>query len=118
MNARIPILAILKEHGEVSPVEICQIIPKDKAVITRVVQSLEEEKLVKRTVNPDDKRSIRLALTTKGEKVAEKITLTTDEIHRMIAKHLTDKEVKEVLKAMSKIYEICQKVRESESLNS
>ncbi len=42
---------------------------KNKSVVMRMIDSLERKGLVKRTVNPDDRRENFLSITDKGESV-------------------------------------------------
>lgn len=42
---------------------------KNKSVVMRMIDSLEQKGLAKRTVNPDDRRENLLSITDKGEKV-------------------------------------------------
>ena len=42
---------------------------KNKSVILRMIDSLEQKGLVKRTVNPDDRRENLLSITDKGNRV-------------------------------------------------
>lgn len=45
---------------------------KNKSVVMRMIDSLENKDLVKRTVNPEDRRENLLSITEKGEKVVAK----------------------------------------------
>lgn len=45
---------------------------KNKSVVMRMIDSLESKDLVKRTVNPEDRRENLLSITEKGEKVVVK----------------------------------------------
>lgn len=45
---------------------------KNKSVVMRMIDSLESKDLVKRTVNPEDRRENLLSITEKGEKVVAK----------------------------------------------
>ena len=42
---------------------------KNKSVVMRMIDSLEEKGLAKRTVNPEDRRENLLSITEKGEEV-------------------------------------------------
>ena len=54
---------------------------KNKSVILRMIDSLEQKGLVKRTVNPDDRRENLLSITDKGNRVVLQ--------HQQIEKHLS-----------------------------
>lgn len=55
---------------------------KNKSVILRMIDSLEEKGLVRRTVNPQDRRENFLAITEVGERVVDR--------YREIEKQLSD----------------------------
>jgi len=54
---------------------------KNKSVILRMIDSLEQKGLVKRTVNPDDRRENLLSITDKGNRVVLQ--------YQQIEKHLS-----------------------------
>lgn len=61
---------------------------KNKSVILRMIDSLEEKGLVRRTVNPQDRRENFLAITEVGERVLER--------YREIEKQLSDELLKDI----------------------
>nr|WP_281350080.1 MarR family transcriptional regulator [Alkalibaculum sporogenes] len=74
-HSEIMILFRIKEHGEHNGVRISEISHRMRVTsptVTQLVNKLEEDGLVKRTLDPNDRRSIRVTLTPKGEDVIEK----------------------------------------------
>lgn len=61
---------------------------KNKSVILRMIDSLEAKGLVRRTVNPQDRRENFLAITEVGERVLDR--------YREIEKQLSDELLKDI----------------------
>lgn len=61
---------------------------KNKSVILRMIDSLEEKGLVRRTVNPQDRRENFLAITEVGERVLDR--------YREIERQLSDELLKDI----------------------
>ena len=59
-----------KEDGQ-SQQQLCEATFRDKPSITRLVDNLEKQGLVKRTANKDDRRVNKICLTPEAEKLQE-----------------------------------------------
>lgn len=62
---------IKKQESEVIQKDIAEIMGKDKSVILRMIDCMEEKELVRRVVDKDDRRKNRLMVTKKGERTIE-----------------------------------------------
>jgi MarR family transcriptional regulator, organic hydroperoxide resistance regulator len=74
MELKIPhfeIMRILKEEGTLHPAEIGQKLFIPKAQMTYLIDKLVELKIVKREWGEDDRRTINITLTDKGQKILE-----------------------------------------------
>jgi DNA-binding MarR family transcriptional regulator len=60
------VLAVIVEHGTMSPTMVGQHSAMDKVKVSRAVQSLVGKGLVRRTQDPGDGRGLLLSLTRKG----------------------------------------------------
>ena len=56
--------------------------------VTRIITSLEEKELVKREIDPDDRRGINVKLTEQGELVVNDIRRASLELHKEILKQI------------------------------
>ena len=56
--------------------------------VTRIITSLEEKKLVKREIDPDDRRGINVNLTEQGERIVSDIRRASLELHNEILKQI------------------------------
>lgn len=77
------ILKVLMENPGIMQQEVAEMVFKDNASITRIINLLVKSNYLKRTVNPKDKRKSNLKVTRAGEKTmmeVEKIVLENREI--------------------------------------
>jgi DNA-binding MarR family transcriptional regulator len=64
----------------------------DKSRVTRAIDNLVENGLIRREANPEDKRSNLLTLTTKGEELYIELSKLAMRIQRRCLNSLTDEE--------------------------
>jgi DNA-binding MarR family transcriptional regulator len=57
--------------------------------LSRLLNKLEEDKLIERRADPDDKRSVRVFLTKKGLRQQQLAKETVGEFHTLIAKRVS-----------------------------
>jgi DNA-binding MarR family transcriptional regulator len=67
------VIAHLAHHQEVSVRDIQRRVDMDKSKVSRAAAHLEETGLIRKRVNAQDRRLIKLALTQKGAKIFEQI---------------------------------------------
>jgi MarR family transcriptional regulator, lower aerobic nicotinate degradation pathway regulator len=61
------VLAVLEEAGPCSQKQIAECIALDKSDVTKLINELEDRKLVRRVNDPQDLRRHRVTITTKGK---------------------------------------------------
>jgi MarR family transcriptional regulator for hemolysin len=66
----------------------------DKASMVRVIDYLSDKALIKRSVNPDDRREHIIALTDKAKKILPKIHQAVEELNKKIVTGLSKEEIK------------------------
>lgn len=74
------ILYILKTGAVANQLTLGTELGIDKATIVKIIDKLEDQKLVKRVVDPKDRRSKLVSLTEKGKKFLEKVRLMRSEL--------------------------------------
>jgi len=65
------ILVVLAEKDYVSPAEISDQIAMDGATLSGALERMAEAGLIKKEENPEDRRSIRVSLTSRAKKMRE-----------------------------------------------
>ena len=83
------VIAHLNQRQNVSIREIAEEAYMPKAKVTRAVQILEARKWVKKVVDPDDRRLVRVRLTNKGQKRFNEIAPLALEFEANILKNLS-----------------------------
>ena len=76
------VMPLLAVHGELSQRELAEMTHLKAPSIRAIIKKMEDEGLVMRQSNPDDRREIRVSLTPKGKEVDGSIVETlksTDE---------------------------------------
>ncbi len=76
-----PILRFLSKRGKASPAELSRDTLTDPAAMTKMVNQLLKQGLLRQGEHPTDKRRWELSLTPKGEKLAAEI----EKIYRLLS---------------------------------
>ena len=107
------ILRILR--GEGNPLPILEIAGRTVAVvpgITGLIDRLEQAGFVKRVRCEEDRRIIYVALTDQGTKVLAALDEPLMALHRKILGHLSQAEMKELIRLLEKVREPLIEVKE------
>ena len=105
-QGRFMVLVLLDRcsHGEgILPSEIAEQLGVTRATVTGLLDGLEKETLISRTMHPDDRRAFCIELTPKGR---EFLAAMLPEHYRRIAglmAHLSQNEQRQLVKLLSKV---------------
>lgn len=87
-RAQARVLIMLNEQGTLTARQICDLTYMEKVMVSRAVRDLEARKLIRRKVNKEDKRSMFLSLTAKGQKGVNQIIPLMDDWQKSARKRL------------------------------
>jgi MarR family transcriptional regulator, organic hydroperoxide resistance regulator len=73
---------LFKNGGEMTPSEIAESVFREKNSITAVINTLERQGVVRREPSPDDRRSVKVVITDKGWKEANRLSPIAQELSR------------------------------------
>lgn len=91
----IRVLKIIDRKKTCTAIDIASFLGRDKAQVTRLINTLIEKELLTKAPNPTDKRSHYLCITETGNEVIAKISdIDADTIQKM-TKNLTPQEIEE-----------------------
>jgi len=76
------VLAHLARHGPAAIAALHREFGHKRSTLTNIIDRLENRKLVRRQVNPNDRRSFVVALTASGDRMARHVTATLDQLER------------------------------------
>lgn len=97
------ILFALWEEGILTQKEISQKLYKDKAIITRMVDSLVKKNFVQREISQGDRRLQSISLTAEGKKLMESLVPISAEINQQVCQGISSAELQEVIRILSKM---------------
>src|SRR5690348_11316534 len=79
------VLAHLARNGPTAIAALHREFGHKRSTLTNILDRLESRKLVRRRLNPGDRRSFVVSLTASGERIARRVTDVLDELERELA---------------------------------
>lgn len=83
------IIAVLAEEDFLTPAEISEKILMDGATLSGVLDRMAEGGLIRKEENPQDRRSLRISLTTKAKKMCPDLAAQRKAINEELTAKLT-----------------------------
>ena len=99
------LLALKSIEGPATPTDVARRTDRKTNSITTIVDRLERDGLVKRVRDLHDRRSIRLAMTSKGEEFLEQATGPGWELIQKMMSCLSEKELRMFIEMLERIRE-------------
>jgi DNA-binding MarR family transcriptional regulator len=96
-------LKCLFENPEISQKELAEVVFKDNASITRIIELLVKAKYLKRTINKEDRRKSNLSITDFGQKTIEATSIVVENYRNSALKGIgiaKEEHVKAVMKTI------------------
>ncbi|MFT4576769.1 MAG: DNA-binding MarR family transcriptional regulator [Polaribacter sp.] len=103
------VLQFLDKHPELSQKEIAELIYKDNASMTRMVNIMVKKEYIKRTINENDRRRFKLEITSKGQKVLTILPKIIASNRSNALENVSEDEVLQLEKILNKIINNCNK---------
>jgi DNA-binding MarR family transcriptional regulator len=97
--------ALFKNGGEMTPSEIAEAVFREKNTITAVINKLEREGVVRREPSTNDRRSVKVVITEKGWKEANRLSPIAQELSREALSCLDKQKVEELVETMRTLRE-------------
>lgn len=92
------------EAGKIVPSKLALILARDKGKITRFVDRLEAADLVKRLVNPRDRRYSLIKATPKGRRIAKRIASTFEQIRKDLFVGVLDHDIQRLGRTLPRLH--------------
>ena len=102
------VLIILHSKTTSSQKDIADLIFKDYASISRIIELMVKKEYLIRTSNQDDRRKFTLELTDKGEKTLDLLTPAIQQNRKKALKGLSGDEIDQLDKILRKIISKCK----------
>lgn len=99
------ILQELDKKNEQSQLELAQATFKDAPTITRIIDLLCKKKLTERLLDPEDRRRFKIALTSQGRALIDRLMPMVKEYRREVWAPLEEKEINHLIAVLNKIFD-------------
>jgi MarR family transcriptional regulator, transcriptional regulator for hemolysin len=87
------VLAHLARHGPTAIAALHREFGHKRSTLTNIIDRLEGRKLVRRQLNPGDRRSFVVSLTAGGKRTARKVTEALDDLERDLAALVAERDL-------------------------
>ncbi|MBC7231109.1 MAG: MarR family transcriptional regulator [Actinobacteria bacterium] len=111
---QVMLLLFIAERGVVTAGEVARNLCVTQGVITRMADRLLEKGLISRSRDREDRRVVRLSLTPKGRRLAERVEKKRIEDMKAVLSNLSDAERESLLAVFRKIGDHLERVRGGE----
>jgi len=91
---------LFKNGGEMTPSEISETVFREKNSITAVINTLERQGVVRREPSTDDRRSVKVVITDKGWKEANRLNPIAQELSREALSCINKDQIEELVGIM------------------
>lgn len=99
------ILYILWNNNNLSIKQISKFTKLAKTTLTAMLERMELQGLIKRTISKDDKREIIVSLTDKAKELKENYLDVSKQMEKIFYKNFTDKQIENFENILKKIIE-------------
>lgn len=96
---------LFKNGGEMTPSDIAENVFREKNSITAVINTLEREGVVRREPSTDDRRSVKVIITDKGWKEANRLSPIAQELSREALACIEKEQLEDLVSNMRTIRE-------------
>jgi len=101
------VLKILHDNEGITQQQLAEIVFKDYASVTRIIELLVNKKYIQRDLHSSDRRRFELTLSAEGKKLLLKIQDDIDENRSKALKGISKSETETVRKTLNKIISNC-----------
>jgi DNA-binding MarR family transcriptional regulator len=97
--------ALFINGGEMTPSEIAESVFREKNSITAVINTMQRQGVVRREPSPDDRRSVKVVITDKGWREANRLNPIAQELSREALSCMDKSQTEELVATMRKLRE-------------
>ena len=102
------VLKAITEKPEISQLEIAEVVFKDAASVTRIIDLLVKKNYLQRTTHESDRRRFLLQITDAGEALMNEIAKVAAQNRKIALEHISEKQLEQTRKTLTTIIENCQ----------
>ncbi|WED23031.1 MarR family transcriptional regulator [Vibrio sp. JC009] len=97
------VLKVIRRNPQCTAIDVSNFLNRDKSQVTRLLNSLIKDGIIEKELNPADKRSHYLRITSSGEKIMEQIAGVDSQMDQLITKNLSPEELEEFQRLAGKV---------------
>jgi len=101
------LIIFINNYPELSQNEIGELIFKDNASVTRMIELMTKKEYLKRSVNKKDRRKYNLSITNKGKKALIYSSSIISTNRKSALKGISDNEINQLKSTLTKIINNC-----------
>lgn len=105
------VLTLLEAEPQYSQADIANLIFRDNASITRMIESMVRKGYLSRSVDPEDRRRFKLRCTAKGERALEQLAPTIRANRKQALEGVSQEELEQLSRTLKKITANCRQSR-------
>lgn len=102
------VLLILNRYPDLNQKEIAELVFKDYASITRIIELLVKKGYILRKIHPDDRRRFKLTLTKAGQNNLQKLTPVIENNRATALNNISINEMVQLQNTLKKIISNCK----------
>ena len=98
------VMAVLSLNGAATVGELAEATSIDQSTLSHILRRLERARLIQKTRQDHDNRSVRITATARGRTIARKCHQTAVKHDRMLTQGLSAADVRALKKALERLY--------------
>ena len=103
------VLLFINEYDRLTQKEIAELVFKDNASMTRMINTMVQKKYLKRSMNNEDRRRYKIELTLKGKDVVSMLPPIIENNRNTSLKGISKNEINQLETILNKIKSNCNK---------
>ncbi|KKG16778.1 MarR family transcriptional regulator [Methanosarcina sp. 2.H.T.1A.6] len=103
-------IIIIGTAGEIIPSYLGLCMNLDRSSLSRMIDSLENKDIVRRRIDPNDRRRVPVSLTEKGKRYYEILNKKMEEVDTFLMGHLEEQDIKDYEECLKTEVRIMKKI--------
>jgi DNA-binding MarR family transcriptional regulator len=104
------VLLYLEKYPDLALKEIAELVFKDNASMTRMINLMEEKKYLKRSINLQDRRRFNIEISSKGKEILSQLPSIIKNNRKQSLKGISIHEISQMETTLKKIITNCNKM--------
>jgi DNA-binding MarR family transcriptional regulator len=101
------LLIFLNNYPKLSQNKIGELVFKDNASVTRMIELMAKKDYIKRSINNADRRKYNLSITDKGQNILTDLNTVISSYRKSALEGITDNEIAQLKNTLNKIINNC-----------